>query len=192
MLIDKVQLKDYLDIQTQEYDPFIESIITNNTKIIENYISQPIEATDITRYYDGNDSNMIMIKEFPVNSISRLEERSTSSATFTALATTDYFLLKGQDITHIYNCNGFTKGISNYKAVFNVGYSSIPEELQQVCIEMSAITFKESAQDGGLKGGRLGVLSLSENVSGISTQTQYKDKWKDWERIMQPYKLPLY
>jgi hypothetical protein len=53
--------------------------------------------------------------------------------------------------------------------------------------------FKDTDIQGGVKGGRLGLASVSESMSGINSSTSFKDKFTDTQKmILNKYKLPIF
>ena len=77
-----------------------------------------------------------------------------------------------------------------YKITYASGYTTAPDDLKQVMIEMVTTIFKESDIVGSVKGGRLGVDSVNESVEGMSNNIKYKDLTERHRTILSKYKIP--
>lgn len=188
-------IKAYLKIATSntDFDDFLEALIEVAADWIELKCNQKLREQDVIRYYSGTSERGLMLYEFPISEIKSIYEINYDLNTETLLTLTDYVLYQLN-----YYCvlnskyTNFTKGTNNYKLTYTVGYSAedMPATIKSVCWQLVALLFKDSDQVGGMRGGRLGVDSVSEGVDGMNITTKYKDKLKDFELLLSPFRIP--
>jgi hypothetical protein len=91
-------------------------------------------------------------------------------------------------ITILYNVSSDFLSNYTYKVTYTSGYATIPYDVKNIACEMVSTLLKESEIKGGVIGGRLGMNSISESMSGASGNTSFKDMWKDWNTRLNKYK----
>lgn len=185
-------IKQYLKIDVAEtaQDTFLTDLLNKATNDINTYCRQPFELTDITIILTGilafYDASKAILPYDVVNSIASLKYRETPLDDYITIASDEYKLIKMGTLNIVYYYNGFTPTYQ-YEIALNVGYSSIPEEINQVCIEKTAIMFFESKQGGG----RLGLTNLNESKSGFTGSTTYNDMRDRHNLILDKYKRAI-
>ena len=191
-LITTDALKQYLamDLNTSTYDDQLDSIISHTGGLIQGYCNQAIEATTETIVFNGNGTNLYTFTNFPVNSITSVRYRITPANAWITLATTDYALVNSGALYQIYFTQKNIKGTANYEVVFNYGYTVIPQDVQITALEIASLIWKDTDIQGGVKGGRLGLASVSEGgINGVSASTSFKDYWNTkWKQALLSYK----
>lgn len=191
-LITTDALKQYLamDLNTSTYDDQLDSIISYTGGLIQGYCNQAIEATTETIVFNGNGTNLYTFTNFPVNSITSVRYRITPANAWITLATTDYTLINSGSLHQIYFSQKNIKGTANYEVVFNYGYTVIPQDVQITALEIASLIWKDTDIQGGVKGGRLGLASVSEGgINGVSASTSFKDYWNTkWRQVLLSYK----
>ena len=74
-----------------------------------------------------------------------------------------------------------------YEVVYNVGYATIPKEIEQVCKEMVYTMY----QDSGIGGGNLLILDETTNMGGNSVNQKSAKQYLDYKHkvILQSYRI---
>lgn len=111
----------------------IERLISLASVRAETVTNRVLGAADVTRYYDGNGRDLLDLREYPVNSVTSVHVDQDMD--FEAEdAVTDYKVLT--DLGMLYRSGGWTAGTQNIKVVANVGYSTVPEDLEESVIQL--------------------------------------------------------
>src|SRR5574342_717092 len=53
---------------------FIEHLINRSYKMLEQYIGRVMKAADYTEYHDGDGTNELILKQWPINSIASIHD----------------------------------------------------------------------------------------------------------------------
>lgn len=110
-------------------------LITAISKRVITLTRRTIKAADYTEYIDGHGDDIILLKQYPVNTVTNIYlDGDRAFAAASALAATDYYLNSADGIVELY-AKTTPEGRRTIKAVYNAGYSTVPEDLQQAVFE---------------------------------------------------------
>lgn len=136
--------------------------INSASKKAEQYARRKLAARDYTEKYDGHGREDLILKQYPINSVTDVRidgDRAFGSGTIV----TDYFT--EDDVGILVRDPGvwptYRKGI---QVTYNAGYSSVPEDLQEAVLEVVAWSVRRIASKS------LGVRS----ASGEGMTTEYE------------------
>ena len=147
---------DLEDAQQTEAERFI-AVASDRA---EHYTSRVLAASDLTMQYDGNGKKLLMLNSWPVNSVTSVHvDQELEFGDETEVE--DYKVR--EDIGAIYRRAGWPAGESNIQVVANVGYSDIPEDLEESIIQLVGYWI-ESPQVGWISNG---------NAENGNYQTRY-------------------
>jgi len=166
------QVKDYLDIPsgTTDHDDFLSGVAARVSGILEEYLDRQIEAGDVTdEVRDGDGSDTIYTRQWPVNSVSKVETRYTLSGSWSEVDSSDYEF-DGDRGRIILKSGFFPAGERTVRLSYNAGYSAIPSALVQACLELTALVWLDSKK-GEM---RLGLSSLGAGEGGSQAFVQRK------------------
>lgn len=172
---------DYLNITVTDYDDMIDRFIIQAGIIIKDYCRQPIEQESITKYFDGDGSNLYeLFYTVPCASLT-LSYRNSILDTWTTAASGTYALHENK----IYNDNGFAE--SYYKVVLSVGYASasVPKSIVDVCSEIVVALFKQTAHSSAT----IGVSGETITQGGVTTARTFNDVLRANETKLFPYQM---
>lgn len=157
-------LKSYLNLSVSTHDTLLEDFVDRATDLFENFTNRKLKARDYhydsgdgdydsdNGIMDGNDRDMISLPQYPVNSITTLRINTTSIDERTSIYACGWVIQdKAAGIVAL-SCYLFTKGLKNIDFAYNAGYSTVPEDLEQACIELAAWMFKQSTPGSALLG----------------------------------------
>ena len=120
--------------QTQENTEFL---INSISQRIENVTGRSLKAPESneTKYLEGDESEYIILPEYPVLSITGLYlDSAREFGTDTEIAATKYNLDSGAGIITLYE-DITPKGVDTIKIVLIAGYETVPADLQQAVLE---------------------------------------------------------
>lgn len=176
--VNDVQL--YLDNSTTSLTSFLYSCINYVGKNFENYCQRSLRNYSITGFYDGDYTDTLLVKNYPINSLSGLAYK-TSDTTFT-----DYDL----DDVYIYDTylklenEKFPSGKQNIRIYYNAGFETIPDDIKKIAIEAVVETFKES----NLGHSRLGIDSSNINSGAGGGSENYFSLTNRHRDVLDTYK----
>lgn len=145
------KVKEYLGGEFgSDKDSVLASLIAQVSAYVRKKCQNNILAADYIEYYDGDGSNTLLLRQFPINSIDSIYDDNTyifdlptqippgdiipSSAGNTEMAKTGIIKLKD---------NIFSTGEQNIKITYNAGYMAVPEDLELGVIKLVGACFLE-------------------------------------------------
>ena len=125
-----INVKNYLRISSNTDDVLLSRLISSATQFIFSYISRDITVKDCIDKFSGNNQDYHAFFDYPVNSIKSI--LIDGVPVVVEDYNDDQVVIKGL----------FTKGRLNCIVNYNAGYAVIPKDLEQACIEMVSIKYK--------------------------------------------------
>lgn len=180
-------VKAWAKISNTTDDQLLQRLITAASTGIVNVLNRgDIFSRQYIERYDGNGSQRLMLRQWPVTALSALSIDGVSIAAQTSYPLgTGYLLTPWDGIGSGSPCfldvfgYAFNKGRQNISVTYTAGYqtSAIPDDLAQACIELVALRYKERD--------RIGLASLA--VGGETTSYIQKDVRAFVEARLQSY-----
>lgn len=191
-LTTKSKVKEYARIASADTtkDSFIEQSILWTTSKMSEYCGWSLVDIEVIKEVDGSNSELMFFNEYLVNSITKLEIRTTPSASWTTVNSTDYHLIFTKGLYAIYKESLFDEGLANYKVTYQAGFQdgSIPAILEEIATEMCAMVLKEA--DIANNAGALGKSSFTQHIDGDILNTSFENLWKTkWSKHLSRYKI---
>lgn len=192
-LCTREDLKTYLRIPSTDtsQDAFLDHLVTRTTAFIQSYTRQTLLETTHTEYFSGNGSSRTVVKEMPVTAVTVLTDDKSGQADFdyTDADLNVEFGFEEWGLIVLMNGLTFRKPDSiypprNYKVTYTAGYSSVPDDLRQVAVELAARTYyrKEHQKQG-----------KATHSLGGETVTYTADELTSMQRAMlAPFKVKLH
>lgn len=174
-------LKSWLPNQGNNDDSTLQSLITNGSLQILQYINRPHILASVlgtlNETYDGNDSDRLLPRNFPVLSVSGV----TVDGNTVPLAPAPWsagFLWDGRRIL-LRGGFTFTCGVQNVQVSYTAGYSAVPLDLKQAAIETFALTYRQRAHIGEKSSSLGGQATLTFDLCDVppralTTFNQYR------------------
>lgn len=132
--------KEYLRIKGNSDDVLISRLISAASKLMKTYMNRDIEAKDYTEIFDGKGNGFHVFGNYPVNSVSFVYAGSLSVMPAIEFNSAGYVY---DDEKVVLNGNVFPRGMLNCKVVYNAGFTTIPDDLEQACCELVSIKYKQ-------------------------------------------------
>ncbi len=165
MLIQIEDLKQHIDLNTNEYDAVLEIYANAISDHIRNYLGRPIEIEEITEYFDGDDiSDQIHLSSFPmvIDETDHLFTFQYSTGSYSDLTWNDFDADSYQvdDEIGIIYADRMYSGRRNIKVTYSAGYAEVPNPVKLAAMKLVAKVFNSRKSDG-FKDESLGDASIS-------------------------------
>lgn len=155
-------LKEVLGETTTDNDDLLTNIINRSTDIIEAYCNgRRFASTAYTdEEYDGTGTQHINLINYPVTALTSYDKN------YGQVGDTNWSTLQGElikrleDEGQIYYSPGFIIGTRNYRFTYVGGYVTIPNDLEEACIQLCVYTFN-NRKSKGMKSESLGEYSYT-------------------------------
>jgi hypothetical protein len=113
---------------------------------IENVLNRTITAASYTETLDSNGKQKLMLKNYPVNSITSLVISDVTIPAFSSSTGTGY-AYDSNGMLRVYGY-AFTLGCQNVVVTYNAGYATVPYDLEQVVISVLSRRYRERDRIG--------------------------------------------
>ncbi len=185
-LISLADAKLFLKITASTEDVIVGDLVNQVSQFINDYCGHPLLQATYTEFYDGDGTNELILRNFPVVSVTTIHDDPLRvfGADTAKVVASDVMLEKGAGIVRLWNNGGyFNRGEGNVKVVYVAGYAlaSVPYSIQLAVRRLVAKIYRQSYQTP---------------KDGVQTETQqdrtttYFDEPipKDIALMLQPYR----
>lgn|SRR5574339_74072 len=133
-------LKEHLDISDTDKDSFLTNILNAAWEMAKNYIGYDLNDTVYTEDYDGDGTNELLLKKWPIISITSIKDDTDRTfGSDTVIDSTDYLFDADTGLVTLFQGQGvFTSGRGNIRVVYTAGYTSIPYDAQRGLIMLAS------------------------------------------------------
>lgn len=156
-LTDTSDVKEQLKLIGNEDDAYLGRLITVADAIVNNAIGREFEDGDFTDYLDGTGTRRLFLPQGPLNTVTSVSWVTYDSDRNETLDQIDdgEFFLRGLT-TEKHNREGWlesngwswTRGQRNIKVVYNAGFATVPEDVQQVAIDIVSWFYNQRKSSG--------------------------------------------
>jgi len=164
-------------------------LITSVSEYIQNWIGRTISAQPYTLIRDGNGGSKIVLPHYPVQSVTLVQIYDYIVPQTTDPTIAGWFLNPTSGCVSLiggcysrYGYN-FVRGIQNVMIQYIAGYTSTPNDLEQACLELAGLRWKEKSRIG----------EVSKSIAGEVITFSQKDMPASVRTILEKYKevIPL-
>jgi hypothetical protein len=155
-------VREYLKIAASDttYDSLLTNLIKRSQMLIEKYCGRQFKARDYTEYYDGDGTSKLLLKQWPIVSVTELNmDNARSFLSVTQALAADFVIWSEEGYLELLSAadsiSGFSEGGSlfrygqqNIKVRYNAGYAAIPEDLELASIIHVANLYNKAGMDG--------------------------------------------
>jgi len=155
------------DLNDQTEDNKILQYINSASSLCNSLTHRKLKARDLTEYYSGDGSNTLMLNNYPINSIASIyDDLDRTYGADTLIDNSDYVIMPTNlAFKVIYDGSVFMKGIRNIKITYNAGYSTIPWDLREACLELVGFYWMNTEEK------RFGILSINLGDGSVRIDT---------------------
>lgn len=159
----------------------LEDLINRKSTQLLKYVGiDTFLTTTRTEYYDGNGTKYLFLKYKPVNSIASIyDDTDWEWDGDSLIAATDYRIVGNRFV--VLKDDIFTTGDQNIKITYSSGYSEIPGDVKQACIEEIVFAYENANQH------RIGLIQKTIDGAG-SVQYYETGIMKSTTQILNKYK----
>ncbi|MFQ5452255.1 MAG: phage head-tail connector protein [Candidatus Paceibacterota bacterium] len=157
--------KDHLGITDASQDTRVERWIDTASQMIEKATDRVLYSKSHTEVQDGRGSKSILLRQYPVTAITSLH--IDSQGTFDAnslIAAADYAQRDEDEL--VLRSSTFKRGLQNIQIVYTAGFSTIPADLENACLELIEFMYDRRGDR------RVGVASKSKRDENITFITK--------------------
>jgi uncharacterized phiE125 gp8 family phage protein len=177
--------KSWLTIPDTNNDVLLVRLISAASAFLINWLNRDImQATYTAEKYNGNGKTAMHLRNWPIQSVSSLlvngvvVQASPDGLSNGYVFDEKFIYLLGANVNS-FPPGTFGKGIMNISVTYVAGYATVPLDIEQACIELVSLKFKER--------GRIGIQS--QQVPGQASMTYSpRDLGKDTKEMLQNYR----
>jgi hypothetical protein len=167
------EYKEILDITGNTEDEFVEQAQYEVESKVKSFLNRDLESASYVEIYDGTGESTLVLNQFPVNSVSKVEVYDGIDALGAEewdeySQNEDYERLvipTAKDEIYLIG-SMFPQGEQNIRITYNAGYDTIPYEIQQACKKLMLLYYGEVK-----KTKTIGKSSVSEGAGFTKTTT---------------------
>jgi hypothetical protein len=162
-------LKAWLPNQGNNDDATLQALITNGSLQVLQYINRPHILSSVlgtlNETYDGNDSDRLLPRSFPVISVAGVTVDSVPIPQAPAPWGAG-FLWDGRRIL-LRGGFTFTRGVQNVQIAYTAGYPAVPLDLKQAAVESFALAYRQRTHIGEKSSSMGGQVTLAFDMSDV-------------------------
>lgn len=138
-------VKGWLSISSTSEDGLLARLITAASQFIQTWLNRDIAVAPYTETRDGNGRSWMVLSNFPVLSVSSVSINGQAIPASSGFDSPGYYITPTALYLRGYL---FDKGQANVALTYSAGYVQIPPEIEQACIELVGLRYKERDRIG--------------------------------------------
>ena len=161
-------LKAFLSNPGTNDDTLLQSLLTNASLFIENYINRDIVSLTYNVVIDGTGSRTMVLSDYPVTAVTSVT--IDGDVIPPGSVTTSGFYFNADKV--ILNGYYFNKGYGNVAITYTAGYATVPYDLQQACIGLVQFWLNDRQRAGEVSrtmGGQTITFSQKDMPPWVAT-----------------------
>lgn len=166
------QLKEYLGDLSDKSDVLLTRIVDAATAAIQSYCGRDFTSASYVEYYDGSGTNTLILNQYPIITLTSLLEGGSALTTGQDASASPDVLFYPETGRLVRPWFIFLPYRNWYKATYTAGYATVPADIIQATLDLSAIILREKDRVG-----------LTQKTAGTQTVT-YSRKLPDHIREM--------
>lgn len=148
----------------------LQRLVTAISVWIQEEISRTIRSTSYTKTLDGHGGDRMMLAHYPVTAVASVSVDGQSIPTSSGPGQPGFFLANDLVVLRGFR---FTQGPANVGVSYTAGFTQVPRDLTQACIELAALCWRERDRIGHVSKSMNGetvtfmVKAMSDRVRAI-------------------------
>ena len=195
-LITVNEYKDAEGLRGEKDDDRLNVIVPQISDLVKKYCGisfVDFYSTNKVETFSVDDSytSTIIVSESPLVEVSKVEERTSYSGTYTELTTGNYEFYVDSEADAIIRTNAegrplpFKQGVGAVKITYKAGYSATPKDLQLALFDLVNYYMKDEHKERRTLGG---AQINNQGTAGIRTSTDFPDHIK---RVLDLYRVVI-
>jgi uncharacterized phiE125 gp8 family phage protein len=156
-------------------DVLLARLVTAASQFIQTWLGQAVALADYSETRNGPGGTRLFLRHRPVAGVAAV---SVDGVAIPAAATSTAAGYLFDDSSVYLNGFAFARGRQNVSVSYSAGYAATPPELEQACIALVALRYKERDRIG----------QASKNLGGETVAFSQKDMPADVASILDPYR----
>lgn len=161
-------LKAWLPNQGNNDDATLQSLISSASLQVLQLIDRPHILASVlgalNETYDGNDSDRLLPRQFPIIAISSVSVDGVAIPQATSPTAAGFLWDSRRVLLRGYR---FNRGVQNVQLSYTAGYSSVPLDLRQAAIEAFALSYRQRVHIGEKSNSMGGQVSIGFDLSDV-------------------------
>lgn len=162
------ELKAWLPNQGNNDDSTLQGLISNASLQVLQYIDRPHLLASVlgalTEMYDGNGSDRLLPRQFPIISVSAVSIDNVSLQQAAGPVAAGFLWDSRRVLLRGYR---FCRGVQNVQLSYTAGYSAVPLDLKQAAIEAFALAYRQRVRIGEKSSSLGGQVTVSFDMSDV-------------------------
>lgn len=166
---------------TPEEQPFLERYVAAASSWFEKFTARRLKSQTITEeLYDGDGTHFLTPIDWPVNSVTTVEYATNIAPWTWATGDTTNLVIHPRTYQLYWPDYTFPKGTLNIRLTYVAGYTTVPENLKQACLELTLDKWRMSdrqtqgVQTVNLEGQTLSLVIEAVPRSVLEVAKQYQ------------------
>ena len=162
-------LKAWLGITGSTDDALLARLVTAASQWVQNWLSRDLLSAARSEVRNGTGSATMVLANRPVTAVASLMINGQAVPASSGHSQPGYFF---SDSTLFLRGYTFTRGQGNVTVSYTAGYASIPPELEQACIELISVRYRERDRIGHVSkslGGETVTFSQKDAPDSVIT-----------------------
>lgn len=172
-------LKDWLQVSGKSDDAVLQRLISAASAFIQQWLSRTLALASYTETYDGRGTRRAVLNNFPIVSVSSLVVDGVTIAAAAGPPWSNGYVFDQLSISLYGYC--FRAGFGNVQVSYSAGYATVPLDIEQACLELIGIRYKERE--------RIGYRSKS--IAGETVSFFVGDMTPSVKTALNPYRKVL-
>ena len=157
-------------------DVLLSRLVTAASQFIQSWLNRTIASASYSETRNGGGGTRLFLRNRPVTAVASLTIDGVAIAPSAPAPTGDGYLFDENSLYLIGHC--FSRGAQNVTVHYTGGFAATPPEIEQACIALVALRYKERDRIG----------QGSKNVGGETVSFQQKDMPADVATILDQYR----
>lgn len=139
-------LKSWVQVTGVNDDTMLERLISAASAFIQQWLSRTLALATYTETYDGRGTRRAALNNFPIVSVSTLVVNGVAIPVAAGPPWSNGYVFDQLSISLYGYC--FSAGFGNVQVSYSAGYSATPLDIEQACLELCALRYKERERIG--------------------------------------------
>ena len=123
----------------------LQRLVTSTSNWIQSWLSRTIPDMPYTDTLDGQGGARLSLGNYPVLAVSSVVVDGQTIPASTGLTVPGWFLANDAVVLRTYR---FTRDLGNVVISYTAGFTTVPPDLEQACLELAAMRWKERERIG--------------------------------------------
>lgn len=185
------EAKAYLKVDSDTGDAMLGILINATSQWVKNYLNRNFVSTSHTEYYNGDGSDILMLKNIPIVSVTTIhDDTDRVYGSDTLVSATNYIVMKESGFIKAWDLYGsWTPGTANIKAVYTAGYTTGDAGTMPYDLRLAVLRILDHQWRQGFTHRRLDVSS--ESIGDQTTTFRNDGMPVDALKILEQYRRVL-